>query len=393
MVIATALDWPTLTVEWLPEIHSVQGDKSLSARLMFGSHTSGSDKDYIHVASVELPATLKPPGVKYEEQTPAGDKILPTSAQNPPPKKLTIVQSMLQEGEVNVARYNPSAPRQIAASSVTGEIHVFDRSDVASSRESAKPQYNLVHHTKEGWGLAWNPNVATQLVSGGNDTTVALWNLPEGSTPTKVSPTTVYSKHTAPVNDVQFNHKLPYLFGSASDDATVKLWDSRKADPQPVCSINESRGVNSLDFNPHTEFLLATASADETVKVWDMRKLDTPFATLYSHADEVTSVKWSPHEPTVLASGSHDRSILVWDLARLNDDLSSDENEEGPAELLFHHGGHNSRISDFDWHPTLPWVIASAAEDNVIQVWRMAESISKNEVVVADAEEDVEMES
>lgn len=79
----------------------------------------------------------------------------------------------------------------------------------------------------------------------------------------------------------------------------------------------------------------------------------------------------------------------MWDIARLHDDLSSDENDEGPPELLFHHGGHSSRISDFDWHPTLPWVIASAAEDNVIQVWRMAESISNDEAVPAD---DVDME-
>lgn len=39
------------------------------------------------------------------------------------------------------------------------------------------------------------------------------------------------------------------------------------------------------------------------------------------------------------------------------------------------HGGHTNSISDFSWNPTNPWVVASAAEDNLIQIWRVADSI------------------
>ena len=34
------------------------------------------------------------------------------------------------------------------------------------------------------------------------------------------------------------------------------------------------------------------------------------------------------------------------------------------------HGGHTARVSDFDWNRNDPWVMVSAAEDNLIQVWR-----------------------
>ena len=51
--------------------------------------------------------------------------------------------------------------------------------------------------------------------------------------------------------------------------------------------------------------------------------------------------------------------------------------EDGPPELLFIHGGHTSKVSDFAWNPSDDWVIASVAEDNILQVsspltWRPA---------------------
>ena len=42
--------------------------------------------------------------------------------------------------------------------------------------------------------------------------------------------------------------------------------------------------------------------------------------------------------------------------------------EDGPPELLFIHGGHTSKVSDFAWNPSEDWVIASVAEDNILQV-------------------------
>jgi len=52
--------------------------------------------------------------------------------------------------------------------------------------------------------------------------------------------------------------------------------------------------------------------------------------------------------------------------------------QEGVADIscrLFMHGGHTNRISDFSWNKSDPWVICSAAEDNLIQVWRPANAI------------------
>ena len=86
-------------------------------------------------------------------------------------------------------------------------------------------------------------------------------------------------------------------------------------------------------------------------------------------------VQWAPHNESVLASSGTDRRLTVWDLSRIGQAQTEDEASEGPPELLFVHGGHTAKISDFSWNPNEPWVALSVAEDNILQVWLMAENI------------------
>lgn len=46
---------------------------------------------------------------------------------------------------------------------------------------------------------------------------------------------------------------------------------------------------------------------------------------------------------------------------------SPEDAEDGPPELLFIHGGHTSKVSDFSWNGNDDWVVASVAEDNILQ--------------------------
>lgn len=64
---------------------------------------------------------------------------------------------------------------------------------------------------------------------------------------------------------------------------------------------------------------------------------------------------------------------------RIDEQQTPEDAEDGPPELLFIHGGHTSKISDFSWNPCEPWVIASVAEDNILQIWQMAENIYHDE--------------
>ena len=57
--------------------------------------------------------------------------------------------------------------------------------------------------------------------------------------------------------------------------------------------------------------------------------------------------------------------------SRINQSQTPTEAEDGPPELLFIHGGHAAKISDFSWNPNEPFVICSVSEDNMAQVWQI----------------------
>lgn len=51
------------------------------------------------------------------------------------------------------------------------------------------------------------------------------------------------------------------------------------------------------------------------------------------------------------------------------------------------HGGHTNRISDFSWNPNDPWVMVSAAEDNLVQCWKVASAIVGKDIAEIPEEE------
>jgi len=92
-------------------------------------------------------------------------------------------------------------------------------------------------------------------------------------------------------------------------------------------------------------------------------------------------IQWHPQSEAVLGSIASDRRLHVWDLAKIGEEQSAEDAEDGPPELLFVHGGHTQKVSDFSWNPNMAWCVASVSEDNILQVWKMAQNIYNDEEV------------
>lgn len=217
----------------------------------------------------------------------------------------------------------------------------------------------------------------------------------EGSRTLK--PARKYTHHSQIVNDVQYHPVSKSLIGTVSDDLTMQIIDVRlpETNRAPVTAKRgHSDAINALAFNPTSEVLVATASADKTVGIWDLRNTKEKIHTLEGHNDAVTSLSWHPQEVGVLGSGSYDRRIMFWDLSKVGEEQLPDDQEDGPPELcvpstsklmstcnanshtrLFMHGGHTNHLADFAWNPNDPWLVCSAAEDNLLQIWKVADSI------------------
>ncbi|RDW95222.1 WD40 repeat-like protein [Coleophoma crateriformis] len=382
MILSTALEWPTLTTQWFPDVKTPENKNYTIHRLLIGTHTSNGAQNYLQIANVEIPKNVTPNPHDYDEERGEIGGYGNSASGESAAIKMNIEQKIDHPGEVNKARYQPQNPNIIATMCSDGNVLVFDRTKHSSIPKGiVNAQATLVGHKKEGFGLSWNPHGNEgmgKLATGSEDQTVKLWDLSTMDASSKqVKPYRNYTHHSAIVNDVQYHPLHKSLIGTVSDDLSLQILDVRQASTTESVLRGEGHtdAINALAFNPASEFVLATASADKTIGLWDLRNLKDKLHSLEGHADAVTSLAWHPHEEAVLGSGSYDRRIIFWDLSRVGEEQLPDEVEDGPPELLFMHGGHTNHLADFSWNQHEPWVVCSAAEDNLIQIWKVAEAI------------------
>lgn len=294
------------------------------------------------------------------------------------------------------ARYMPQNHFIVATRGPSPELYIWDLSKHTSFPADNSvfcPQGVCMGHEKEGYAMAWSKHTTGHLLSGSEDQTVRLWDInnvinTKGNTSgiqTQPITTLAVNGHTDTVEDVDWHSKDHQLVISVGDDRKICIWDLRVTNDGPKHCIQNAHesDINCVAFNPVKEHLFATGSADSTVAIWDMRNTQSKLHSLASHNDQVFKVEWSPFNESILGSCSADRRVILWDLSRIGLEQSPEDAEDGPPELLFIHGGHTSKVSDFAWNPADHWTISSVSEDNVLQVWNIAE-----ELYADDANED-----
>ncbi|CAO2589167.1 Histone-binding protein RBBP4 [Lemmus lemmus] len=228
LVMTHALEWPSLTAQWLPDVTRPEGKDFSIHRLVLGTHTSDEQN---HLIEIEI--------------------------------------KINHEGEVNRARYMPQNPCIIATKTPSSDVLVFDYTKHPSKPDPSgecNPDLRLRGHQKEGYGLSWNPNLSGHLLSASDDHTICLWDISAVPKEGKVvDAKTIFTGHTAVVEDVSWHLLHESLFGSVADDQKLMIWDTRSNNTsKPSHSVDaHTAEVNCLSFNPYSEFILATGSADK----------------------------------------------------------------------------------------------------------------------------------
>eukprot|EP00904_Undaria_pinnatifida_P004743 jgi/Undpi1/1426/HiC_scaffold_11.g04817.m1 len=392
VVMTHALEWPSLTVQWLPSVKTQESKDYAVHKLVLGTHTSGSEQNYLMVANVNLPVA----GAEIDNRT-YDDEKGEMGGFGGVHGKVEVMVKINHDGEVNRARYMPQNEFVIATKSPSADVCVFDISkhpSVPPANSGCRAEHRCKGHTKEGYGLSWNPHVEGRLLSGSDDGLVCYWDLLGAGQTVEATQKFGEGGHTSVVGDVAWHQQNPKLLGSVGDDKQLLFWDTSMDGSKPTTVISEahSANINCLAFNPFNEFLLATGSSDTTVALWDMRNMGKPMHLLERQSSEggdgeVLGVQWAPFDETVLGSCSADRRVKVWSLSRIGEEQTPEDAEDGPPELLFIHGGHTSRVGDFSWNANDDWVCASVSEDNILQIWQMAENIYAEEAEGDDPDE------
>ena len=181
LVLTHALEWPSLTVQWTPEVNSLEGSDHNLHRLVLGTHTSDAEQNYLMIAEARIPnEDAEIDARKYDDERGEAGGFGGTNS------KIEITQKINHEGEVNRARYMPQNPYLIATKSPASEVHVFDWSKHPSKPAADgrfEPDLVLKGHQKEGYGLAWNPHEEGQLLSGSDDSLICSWDITQGVRP------------------------------------------------------------------------------------------------------------------------------------------------------------------------------------------------------------------
>lgn len=347
-------------------------------RLVLGTHTSDNEQNYLMIAEVQLPLEDGEVAAAQGYAAERGEAGGFGGAHG----KVHVVQQINHDGEVNRARVMPQEKFLIATKTVSAEVFVFDYSKHPSKPNAdgvCAPDLRLLGHKTEGYGLAWSPFKPGRLLSSSDDAQICTWDVC-GTTKERrtLDALATYSHHAGVIEDCAWHAHHPDVFGSVGDDRRLALWDARRPPTSAVMVAAEVHAaeVNCLAFNPHNPHVLATGSADKTVALHDWRNLAQRLHVLEAHTEEVFQVGWSPRHETVLSSCGADRRVMLWDLSRIGDEQAPEDAEDGPPELLFVHGGHTSKVSDLAWNGSDDWVMASVAEDNILQVWQMSEALA-----------------
>lgn len=113
--------------------------------------------------------------------------------------------------------------------------------------------------------------------------------------------------HRGAVADVAF-HPLYPLLASASEDATVKIWDAESGEFERTLK-GHTNAVNAVTFSPANGSLLASASSDLSIKLWNTETWDC-VRTLQGHDHAVSDVLFVGD---LIVSCSRDHNIKLWD--------------------------------------------------------------------------------
>jgi platelet-activating factor acetylhydrolase IB subunit alpha len=155
--------------------------------------------------------------------------------------------------------------------------------------------------------------------------------------------------HRESVTSLVF-HPVYSLVLTASEDATIKLWDFESGKFERTLQGHQE-AVNDLAIN-HNGTMLASCSSDLSIKLWDMEQFEN-IKTLQGHDHTVSAVKFNGAGDFIV-SASRDKTIKLWEVAT------------GFCVRTF--VGHDQWVRRALIHPFGTFII-SASMDQTIKVW------------------------
>merc|ERR1719322_180443 len=194
----------------------------------------------------------------------------------------------------------------------------------------------------------------TCIYTASTDKTVGLFDIETGEKIKRMK------GHNGIVNACSVSRRGNELVASASDDCTVKIWDSRRR--SAIKSFQSKYQVTSICFDDGAQNVI-TSGIDNDIKIWDLKNDKLPIE-MYGHADTVTSLSLSHNGHHVL-SNSMDCTLRQWDVRPFA--------PKQRCVSVFHGHRHDfeKNLLKCSWSPDDSKIAAGSADRNVY-VWNVS---------------------
>ena len=119
--------------------------------------------------------------------------------------------------------------------------------------------------------------------------------------------------HSADCNCLAFHPVNEYAILTGSDDTTIALWDMRNLSKE-VRRFEQRHGdgVLQVTWSPIAPSVFASSSADRHVFVWDIKSNDEIIFDHKGHDSRIPDISWHPTRP-MIASIAEDSSFQIWE--------------------------------------------------------------------------------
>lgn len=127
----------------------------------------------------------------------------------------------------------------------------------------------------------------------------------------------LYTGHTGPVLDTDWNPFNDYVVASAGEDGRILIWNIPEGGPTMGGSSwagemkGHDRRIVDVAWHPTAEAVLSSVSHDLTVRLWDVTKCTTR-QTLTGHPDAALDQSWSLSGDKLVTS-CRDKTIRIFD--------------------------------------------------------------------------------
>ena len=198
------------------------------------------------------------------------------------------------------------------------------------------------------------------LVSCSADMTIRTWDTMTGEQLSSLR------EHTAVVNCVAATPSGHVLVASASDDGSVKLWDTRTRKASNTLTDAGSRfALCAVDISENGEYVYA-GGIDNVVKGWDLRKDNELCLRMKGHEDTITGLSVSPDGTHVLTN-SMDQTMRSFDVRAFV------EQEDRRCVRIFsgHQHSQEKNLLRCSWSADGKRV-SGGSSDHMVHVWDVA---------------------